>query len=365
MLFTYKYINHDIEKFQYYSDFLFLDVWCNAKGDFNYKKLRKCPKLMKIYKDFHHDDGVYATFFNSHIEKIYDEFLKIDRHSRVKLKRWYNLNNKISFIYRKKNAIPITYDRLKKKHPELTKLLKSFYSKLYSSESPFTLVAFGDIRVIKKDHYEKFINKNFNGHEGICPFCGLNSIKGNDHTKLEAYDHFISKGKYPFNSINFRNLAPMCHECNSSYKLEKEPLFNVDSIIKNKTRRRAYYPYGKQTWKIEVDVTLNNDINLLNVEDVDINIKTNVRKEELESWKEVYSIEERYKAKLVSDFYGKFWYQTVEDGYKNAMKLTGFNITKEEWYNLNINQCNLSELADCNFIKKPFLEECKRKELFK
>ncbi|WP_458008583.1 hypothetical protein [Flavobacterium sp. PL002] len=365
MLFTYNYINHNIEKFQYYSDFLFLDVWCNAKGSFNSKKLRNCKELMKIYEGFHTDDGKGATFFNSHIELIYAEFLKLDKYSKDRLKRWYKLNNKISFIYRKKNVDPITYERLKKKHPELSKLLKSFYSKLYGRESPFILVAFGDIRLIKKDHYEKFINKNFGGHEGICPFCGLNSIKGNDHTKLEAYDHFISKGKFPFNSINFRNLAPMCHECNSSYKLEKEPLFNIDSIINDRIRRKAYYPYGKQTWKIEVDITLNNEINLLNIEDVDINIKSNVKKEELESWKEVYSIEERYKAKIVSDFYGKLWYKKIEEGYINAKKKLNPNLTKEEWYSFNINECNISEIADCNFIKKPFLEECKRKELFK
>lgn len=365
MLFTYKYVTHEIEKFQRYSDFLFLDVWCNAKGEFNSKKLRNCCELQKIYEGFHFDEGISATFFNSHIEKIYGEFLNIDRRSREKLKSWYKVNNRISFIYRKNVKSPISYNQLSKKHPELTKLLKSFYSKLYGNESPFILKAFGNLKEIKKSHYKKFIDENFNGHEGICPFCGLNSIKGNDHSTLEAYDHFISKGNYPFNSINFKNLAPMCHECNSSYKLEKDPLFNVDSIVKkNKTKRKAYYPYEKQTWNIEFDIKLKNSISQINAEDIGLIIKTTVREEELESWKEVYSIEERYKAKIASDHYGVLWYKKIEEGYKNAKKILKPDLTKEEWYDFNINECNISEIADLNFIKKPFLEECRRKELF-
>jgi hypothetical protein len=366
MLFTYKYINHEIEKFQNFSDFLFIDVWFNARGEFNSKKLRGNRQLQMIYEEFHYDDGKWATFFNSHIELIYAEFLNIDKTSREKLKKWYKLNNRISFIYKKNIKSPISYDQLFKKHPELTKLLKSFYSKLYGENSPYILKAFGNLKEIKKSHYKDFIDKNFNGHEGICPFCGLSSIKGNDHSKLEAYDHFISKGNYPFNSINFRNLAPMCHECNSSYKLEKDSLFNIDSIVKkNKTKRKAFYPYEKQTWKIGVDVKLNANIKVLEVKDIDLKITTTCRQEELQSWIEVYSIEERYKAKIASDFYGKLWYQMIEDGYKNASKLVGFSMSKEVWYDLNINNCNISAYADCNFIKKPFLEECKRKEFFK
>ncbi|WP_294314986.1 hypothetical protein [uncultured Chryseobacterium sp.] len=366
MLFTYKYINHEIEKFQHFSDFLFIDVWCNAKGEFNSKKLRGNRELQMIYEEFHYDDGKSATFFNSHIELIYAEFLNINKTSREKLKSWYKINNRISFIYRKNIKSPISYDQLSKKHPELTKLLKSFYFKLYGNDSPFILKAFGNLKEIKKSHYKNFIDKNFNGHEGICPFCGLSSIKGNDHSKLEAYDHFISKGNYPFNSINFKNLAPMCHECNSSYKLEKEPLFNIDSIVKtNKIKRKAFYPYEKKTWNIEVDITLNNNISQIKVEDIDLNIKTTFRQEELESWKEVYSIEERYKAKIVAEHYGLHWYKKIEEGFNNAKKKMNPHLTKEEWYDFNINECNISEIADLNFIKKPFLEECKRKALFK
>lgn len=44
----------------------------------------------------------------------------------------------------------------------------------------------------------------------ICQPCDINGVH---HTKREAYDHYRPKPLYPFNSVNFRNLAPACHEC--------------------------------------------------------------------------------------------------------------------------------------------------------
>src|SRR5690606_25360493 len=198
MLFNYTYVTHEIEKFQKYSDFLFLKVWLKARGDFGSEKLAKCPELKDIYEELGNDDGVSATFFNSSIENIYKEFLKLGKSQRKELKRWYIINNKIHSLFINTDKNLISYKTIDLKYPKLSKLLKSFYRKLYGSESPFNLVIFGDLDKIKKDHYEKFIIDNFDGHEGICPFCGINSIKGNDHSKLEAYDHFIPKGAFPF-----------------------------------------------------------------------------------------------------------------------------------------------------------------------
>ena len=61
-------------------------------------------------------------------------------------------------------------------------------------------------------------------------------MKGTHHSKREAYDHYLPKVLYPFNSINFRNLAPACHECNSTYKLGKDPAHNPAG------RRKAFNP---------------------------------------------------------------------------------------------------------------------------
>lgn len=362
MLYRYKYINHEIEKFQSHCDFLFLKVWLKAKGSFNSSKLRGNRELKKIYETLHYDDGAWAQFFNSSIENIYAEFLKLDKSQRAQLKRWYKTNNRIQALCKNRNIYPMTYSQLERKYPRLGVLLKTFYKRLYGTTSPFILAIFGNLIELKESHYTDFITENFDGHEGVCPFCGLNSIKGNDHSKLEAYDHFIPKGKYPFNSINFKNLAPMCHECNSSYKLERNPVMNIDPLTNTTTRRRAFYPYSKKKWKINLKVELKNkDLKTLKKEEIEISATSNGKIEEIESWMEVFGIEERYRAKILGNHAGKKWYIDLTDGIHNARKLLKKDdLTKEDWYNLLLNQCNEDLLADCNFLKKPFYEECQR-----
>lgn len=362
MLFKYKYVNHEIEKFQKYSDFLFNHVWTKARGAFDSSKLNQYPELKTIYETLHYDDGDWAQFFNSSIENIYAECLKLGNSQRKELRTWYWINNRIHSLSINTNLIPINYSELEARYPTLSKLLKTFYERLYGTTSPFILAIFGNLKELKKSHYKDFIDANFDGHEGVCPFCGLNSIKGNDHSKLEAYDHFMPKGKYPFNSINFKNLAPMCHECNSSYKLEQNPLLNIDPLTNAITRRRAFYPYSQECSNIDVHVELRNpDIKTLRNGEIGITTTCTGKNEEIESWMEVFGIEERYRAKLLANHAGRRWYIDLTDGIHNARKLLkNDSLGKADWYNFLINQCNEDLLADCSFLKKPFYEECAR-----
>ena len=50
MIFTYKYIDHEIEKFQKILDFLFYDVWLFAEGTFDVEKLNGNLILKDIYE---------------------------------------------------------------------------------------------------------------------------------------------------------------------------------------------------------------------------------------------------------------------------------------------------------------------------
>jgi len=360
MLFTYKYVHgHEIEKFQRYCNFLFLKVWLPAKGKFSSAKLRGFPELQKIYERLHYEDSKGAQFFNGHIEMIFNHFLPLSKTERKKMKKWYLINNKIEALCCDKRIIPKSYKSLEKKYPDLTKHVKSFYSKLYDTESPFTLAAFGDLKKIKANHYGKFIDLNFGGHEGICPFCGINSIKGNDHTKLEAYDHYLPKGTYPFNSINFRNLSPACHECNSSYKHEKDPTRNLDPIVKNRVRRKSFYPYSKRKPSIDINIGFNKYHDKLTKGEITITFNS-TEKEQVESWDETYGITERYKAKLLGDFSGRAWYDKFENGIHIARKKYNPNLTYAEWAQDLIDECDENPLVDMQFLKKPFFQECLR-----
>lgn len=174
MLFTYKYVHgHEIEKFQQYSDFLFLKVWSRARTPFDSSKLDKFPDLKAKYESFDYltDPNKWGFQFNYQIEKIYTEFQKLSAAQKKRLRYWYRTNNKIHSLFTNQSKRPITYADLDAEFPSLSKELKKFYRRLYGNESPFILTEFGDINKIRKDHYKKFFELNFGGHEGLCPFC--------------------------------------------------------------------------------------------------------------------------------------------------------------------------------------------------
>lgn len=78
----------------------------------------------------------------------------------------------------------------------------------------------------------------------VCPFCGVEKM----HKSFqEDYDHLAAKRHYPIVAINMKNLAPMCHTCNSKNKGEKDVLNNA-----NGTRKLFTYPYS-QTVDVSID----------------------------------------------------------------------------------------------------------------
>ena len=362
MHFTYTYVSHEIEKFQKYSDFIFHHVWCRARGPFTSNKFAQFPELHTIFTNLEKDPGQWATFFVQSVKEIYFEFSKLGKAQKREFKRWYRINNNVINLCKNTDKTPVKYKDIAISYPKISALLKKFYDRLYGSTSPFILEEFGNIQKLRISHYQDFIIENFGGHEGICPFCGLNSIKGNDHSKLEAYDHFIPKGQYPFNSINFKNLAPMCHECNSSYKLEENPLLNIDPLTRIGSRRRAFYPYSQDNWEITINVTLQNpDINNLKKEEIIIDAHCDGRLDEVESWLEVFGIEERYKAKILGNHTGKKWYSDLFDGFENAKRiLKKPDMTKEDWIALKMTDYDSAPYSDSAFLKKPFYLECAR-----
>lgn len=80
--------------------------------------------------------------------------------------------------------------------------------------------------------------------------------------------------------------------------------------------------------------------------------------EKIATWKDVYGIEERYKAKLCGDNDGKYWLTQVLDEWTvGGRKPADFLATLAR-------QTQDRPFADCNFLKKPFLDACQQIGLF-
>jgi hypothetical protein len=294
-----------MEKMQKYMDFIFFEVWCKASdlGDFDLSLFDRNTDLQDIVRAFNFLDTSpeWGKYFLQRIKDIFELFKLLENDEIKKLKYWYKVNNNIKRLC--DGALePIIYKELKNIHQDLSKKLQELYAVLYNQK----IIGLKDItnKIGKLDtHYKDFMTIN---NQGKCPFCGLSDMKGIHHTKREAYDHFLPKGKYPFNSINFKNLAPMCHECNSSYKLENNPIYD-----KNGNRRKAFYPYSLKDTNIDVRVDINS-FSDIKPENITLTISA-PEQEKVDTWIELFSIEERYKAVLSSDSDGKYWLVQLED----------------------------------------------------
>lgn len=363
MHFTFKYIPHKIEKLQEYLDFLFYEVWLKAEGAFDAEKLAGHSELQKKYIDLGNSDSKWAYFFNSSIEKIYDEFLVLSEEYREFLKEKYAINNSIESLCTDKELEPITYQEIEKQQPNLAKVLKDFYSKLYGKDSPFNLKIFGFLNSeLIADYDYNFMKEN---NLGICPYCGILHLKGNNHSYREAYDHYIPKGLYPFNVVNFRNLTPMCNECNSTYKLKKVPVKKIDPITKEELRTLAFYPYAEDHPKLQLEIKLKSaKINALKPSQIELNVSAEGNHvEQIDSWKRVFEIEERYKAILCNKNEGIAWFSNIWDEFENAKELSKIE-DAETYYQNILKDSSKRPLANKGFIKSKFLEECKRLGLF-
>jgi 5-methylcytosine-specific restriction endonuclease McrA len=350
MLFPYTYVPHQMEKMQAFIDFIFHEVWCKAseKGQYRLDLFGANAELHEVMTTFHYDDSKGAEFFSGHVERIYGLFSALTTAQIDQFKLWYQGNNDLEKACANDPAVQLArYADIAVDHKAIADQLGTFFKGLYSWLDLAALRAkIGDIN----DHYQTFVQTN---KTGKCPFCGIGDIKGGNHSKREAYDHYLPKALYPFNSINFRNLALACHDCNSTYKLSKDPAHNLVR------RRKAFNPYAAVGYTIELQVTLqHSDIEKLTPTDVDLQFGPAALNEEIETWKDVYGIEERYKAKLCAENDGKYWLTQILDEWKEEGRLP------DEYLKTLARHATRSPYAECNFLKKAFLEACAKSGMF-
>lgn len=343
MLFAYQYVSHDLEKMQGYMDFIFYEVWIKADilGEFDISLFDGNTELQTTFNYLYLSENSpeYGKKFVGSVKKIFDLCKLISRWQRRKLSYWYKVNNRIEDLcngmYR-----PALYSDLDTINKELSKELKSIYGNLYSQNK----IGLQKIR----SHYTEFVMIN---NKGICPFCGLYPLDGEYSKTRDAYDHYLSQGQYPFTAINFKNLVPMCHKCNSGNKGVKSPIFDSSD-----NRREAFYPYMNSTdIKIEVNVS-SSDIQNLQPADIDLTISA-TEQEKTDTWQDLFGIDSRYK-ELFCSTDGKVWIQQIID------EAPDFKMNSSEYLKIKKKQFEANPYSEKNFLKVPFLESCEENGMF-
>ncbi|NUY03536.1 HNH endonuclease [Paraburkholderia youngii] len=355
MLFAYIYVPHQMEKMQEFIDFVFYEVWCKAPIglEFHPDLFKGKPELQGIMSEF----GFAAQApergkeFYKDVKGIYVLFSSLSAQDIGQFKRWYQGNNNIESVCANDPATQVVrYSDIPVTHKKLVERLRAFFKDLYS-KSLLGLAAIKDKIGDIDDHYKTFVATN---NKKKCPFCGVNDLLGEYASKREAYDHYLPKALYPFNSINFRNLVPSCHHCNSSYKTSKDPAHPIKDPAGALQRRKVFYPYAMQAQSIEISVEIaRTDVDGLCPEDIDLQFGPAALNEEILTWRDVYGIDERYKDKLCGPD-AKDWIEQFRILNRRS------KITADEYLE-DID--TLDKFANSNFLKSAFVRACKNKGL--
>lgn len=263
MLRIYKPIKHDIFQLQTMLQHLVCSVWCIADEN-------SCEE--KLDKNFRNLYSAYE-WLKVKVDSIYEIFKTLSTVDRDNIKDAFLIDNSIEDLCEGKKK-PIYLKSLPEiAEKDIKPLLVDFYE---------TLLERAKVPGTKKDYYEKLITTN---DFRFCPCCGLIDIELEDSKNREAFDHYLPKALYPFASVNFMNLVPLCHKCNSDRKGEKDPIENG---------RKAFYPFNKKQPIIEIKFTLDRSKNFESLKREDLTIEIDGDKEKIETWNILFDIKERY-----------------------------------------------------------------------
>lgn len=132
----------------------------------------------------------------------------------------------------------------------------------------------------------------------VCPFCGLEYFDAPGAPR-EALDHYLAFSLYPLAGANLRNLVPIGHKCNSSYKFTKDVIRRSDG-----TSRICPDPY--KATPIEIDLNDSEPFAGPNHGHPMWDLKFTPGGELAETWDAVFAIRERYVRDILEPSF-KIW----------------------------------------------------------
>lgn len=335
MLFSYSLFTHDIEKLQTFLEHTVLEVWCKADStipfsidllDQDYRVLYE--KRYKLHKD---------------IEKIYNLFVPLSTTQKGFIRDTFNNNNKIEELCCN-DVEPIFYkDITREISLKLSDDLKAFNNYLYKFLDKSD-AAFVKNYTSATVYYKELVTQL---PASQCPFCGIARIKSRRMSRRDAYDHYIPKSLLPFTAINVKNLAPMCKDCNESWKNDNNPIkTNKDSG----SDRKTFYPFCDDLPSITISLD-NLSLDPLDVDKHNIEMKYECTgyEEEVATWRELFNIDERYDDEIRNDC--KAWLEEVrmlgDRDRAESLEKTEYMQKKEE-----------NKFIENNFLTIPFLFAC-------
>jgi hypothetical protein len=336
MIYSYEYLNSKISKGQSFVNYVILEVLCRAHVPgmpLLFDEHAVIPKYQGLV-------NVNEKYIKAPLNRAYQICKGLNGKQRKIIKRGLYNNLNVEGICNG-TVKPLLFKELKTIDNDLANQLYIFNTYLY--KEVIKLAPFTNFYGSLMEHYNAFaISNGFKTKR--CPFCGSTRMLNQFNTKREAYDHFLPKEQYPFISIHFMNLAPMCYICNSSYKSRKNPI-DINGTGVTKKVFFPFFNYGKINFEVNL---ANLNLEIITPDEISINNSLVNHDEEIESWEEIFGIDERYKGVYAGD--GFSWVEEVRIATNN------FGETYSD-YKSNL---DLNYFANESFMKLALLEACER-----
>jgi hypothetical protein len=344
MIYSYKHLPHKIEGLNVEINYFFEKLFENDLEEYNDQILLK-PDFVTLISS----SGKIINYLTQ-LTKDYHQLKEIDK---LTLQNAFKYNSPIELLCNDPTCdSPIKFTAIQ--NEGFRKLLKDFLTDLW--EDYPIIKAIEDNYGLVQDHFNDFIDNN---HQKafVCPFCGLHKLKPSKAVNRDAYDHYIPKAFYPFISINYLNLFPICHECNSDEKKA------TDTLFINGTRRKVFYPYDTsyRSDQLSIVVEPQESYSSFNFKTLLQDIKWNYKftyegnsDQRLESWDEIFRIKGRYKENILQ--YQNEWFGQLTTKYKRELKKgTAFFDFKDEVINDSKDEIHSSPLGILRYIYFNFL----------
>jgi hypothetical protein len=176
------------------------------------------------------------------------------------------------------------------------KLFKDLYTTVLSHKNFTTL--YGD----RQSHFKKF-RQHKNNDFSFCPTCGIERMKTYEE-RPNQYDHYLPKNVYPFSSINFQNLVPICTDCNSILEKGATDILSFNGV--------AFYPYDNKHNGIDIELTITKQHDDVSKIEWEISYSNKDGKNnEVIAWQKTYNIDTRHKKYLSGSI--RSWYNYYEE----------------------------------------------------
>jgi hypothetical protein len=324
MLRTYKPLaNHSIFIYQNHVEHLVCNVWCKAEAGTN------CLDLLT--QEF---EEIYTAreWVKEGVDEIYELCKILTQAERNTIKEAFFINNDID-SFCEANKTPIELSAL---HPvvenKMKPLLIKFYSDLIGAKEK--LQYYNDLMI-------------HNGNFKFCLCCGLLLVESAETHYREDNDHYLPKAEYPFASVNFKNLPPLCSKCNKKCKSTKNPFENA---------RKSFYafkPLGNE-FEITVSISTTNATSYLALQSTEVGLSFNNDSNKVSTWHWLFQIDTRYNEEIRQ--FSKTELRILANRFKRNDERKK-DESYEQILNDAIDDYDIDKYDDRKFLKKSFLKE--------